>query len=190
MDEKQLTKFESALKGIAAKLTKNLEDQKDIVQVGLEAIWSSARESLAYNDAWLLQHAKHRMFNYLALGSSLDNGFRETTQIDVNLENFNTGEIIDLSHPEDTVQGIYERDLKDLINKHISGRTSTTFQMLCSGYNETEIARKLKASQKNISRQRETIQNIVKKFYNSGRIALRKIRDKSCKKGQLWFCFT
>ena len=188
MDEKQLSKFESALKGIAAKLTRNLEDRKDIVQVGLEVIWSNLKESRAYNNAWLLQHAKHRMFNYLELGRSLDNGFHETTRVD--LVNANTGGTIDLPHPENTMQGIYARELMDIINKHTSGITNTTFHMLCDGYNENEIAEKLCTSQKNISRQRVIVQNLVKKFYDSGRITLHKIRNKSSKKGQLCFCFT
>jgi len=112
------------------------------------------------------------MFNYLKLGSSLDNGFREITQID--LVNFNTGETIDLPHPESIMHIIYARDLKSLINKHTSGITNMVFHMFCNGYDEIEIAGKLKISQKNVSRQREIIQNLVKKFYNSGRIALHK----------------
>jgi len=187
MDEKQLSKFESALKGIAAKLTRNSLLQDELVQEGLIAIWSKLKKDGDYNKAYLRQHAKHRMFNYLALGRSLDNGFHETTRVD--LVNANTGETIDLPHPENTMQGIYARELISLIDKHTSGITNTTFHMLCDGYNENEIAKKLCTSQKDISRQREIIQNLVKKFYDSGRITLHKIRNKGGKKGQLCFCF-
>ena len=187
MDEKQLTKFESALKGIAVKLTRNSLLQDELVQEGLIAIWSKLKKDGDYNEAYLKQHAKHRMFNYLELGRSLDNGFRDTTRVD--LVNADTGETIDLPHSENTMHGVYARDLSALINKHTSGITNTTFHMLCDGYNENEIAKKLCTSQKNISRQREIIQNLVKKFYDSGRITLHKIRNKSGKKGQLCFCF-
>jgi len=185
MDGKQLAKLETALKGIAVKITRDSLLRDELVQEGLIAIWSKLKKAGDYNEAYLRQHAKHRMINYLALGRSLDNGFHKTTRVE--LVNANTGETIDLPHPEDTMQGLYARELIDLIDKHTFGITNKVFHMLCDGYNETEIAGKLKTSQKNVSRERAVVQDLVKKFYNSGRIALHKIRDKSCKKGQLWF---
>jgi len=183
--KKQLVKFESALKGIAVKLTRDSLLQDELVQEGLIAVWSKQKRDGNYNEAYLRQHAKHRMFNYLKLGSSLDNGFREITQID--LVNSNTGETIDLPHPESIMHIIYARDLKGLINKHTSGITNMIFHMFCNGYDGNEIAGKLKISQKNVSREREVVQDLVKRLCGRGKITLRKIRDKS-NKNQLCFC--
>lgn len=186
-DKKQLVDLESALKGIAVKLTRDDLLQDELVQEGLIAIWTKQKRDGNYNEAYLRQHAKHRMFNYLKLGSSLDNGFREITQID--LVNANTGETVDLPHPESFMHRIYARDLKSLINKHTSGITNMIFHMFCDGYDENEIAGKLKISQKNVSREREVVQDLVKKLYGRGKVALRKVRDKS-NKNQLIFCIT
>ena len=183
--KKQLVEIESALKGIAVKLTRDSLLQDELVQEGLIAIWSKQKRDGNYNEAYLRQHAKHRMFNYLKLGSSLDNGFREITQID--LVNSNTGETIDLPHPESIMHIIYARDLKSLINKHTSGITNMSFHMFCNGYDEKEIASKLKVSQKTVSRERAVVQDLVKRLYGRGKIALRKVRDKS-NKNQLVFC--
>ena len=183
--KKQLVGIESALKGIAVKLTRDSLLQDELVQEGLIAIWSKQKRDGNYNEAYLRQHAKHRMFNYLKLGSSLDNGFREITQID--LVNSNTGETIDLPHPESIMHIIYARDLKSLINKHTSGITNMSFHMFCNGYDEKEIAGKLKVSQKTVSRERAVVQDLVKRLCGRGKIALRKVRDKS-NKNQLVFC--
>jgi len=185
MDEKQLTKFEFALKGIAAKLTKNLEDQKDIVQVGLEEIWTKQKEDGKYNEAYLRQHAKHRMFNYLELGRSMDNGFHE----DIKVVSVNANKFIDTEAEKDFLGEIYASELKDLIIKRTTGLTKKVFGFLCEGYTQNEIAQKLNTYQKNISRQKQKIQDIVKNLYG-GRLTLQKTRDESYKKGQLWFCFT
>jgi len=187
MNKAQLIKFESALKGIAVKLTRDSLLQDELIQEGLIAIWSKQKKDGIYNEAYLRQHAKHRMFNYLKLGSSLDNGFREITQID--LVNFNTGATIDLPHPESIMHIIYARDLKSLINKYTSGLTNMVFHMFCNGYDEIEIAGKLKTSQKNVSRERAVVQDLVKRLCGRGKVALRKIRDKS-NKNQLCFCIT
>ena len=189
MDEKQieerLAELEPALICIAAKLTKDEQLRENAFQDGYLAVWSKLKKGGDYNEAYLRQHAKHRMFNYLKLGSSLDNGFREITQID--LVNSNTGETIDLPHPESIMHIIYARDLKDLINKHTSGITNMIFHMFCNGYDENEIAGKLKISQKNVSRERAIVQDLVKRLCGRGKVALRKIRDKS-NKNQLIFC--
>jgi len=160
--EKQLVELEPAIKGIAAKLTSDFGLREDVFQVGLEAIYRKLKKGGDYNEAYLRQHAKHRMFNYLAAGKSIDNGFRRITQID--LVNANTGKSINIGSKKDFLGEIYASDLKDLINKRLSGLTKKVFGFLCEGYTQNEIAQKLNTYQKNISRQKKIIQNLVEKI--------------------------
>ena len=102
------------------------------------------------------------MFNYLAAWKSIDNGFRRITQID--LVNANTGKSIDIGSKKDLLGEIYASDLKDLVNKQLSGLTKKIFGFLCEGYTQNEIAQKLNTYQKNISRQKKIIQNLVGKI--------------------------
>ena len=124
------------------------------------------------NNAYLRQHAKHRMFNYLIAGKSLDNGvhngLHETTQIELD-------EIVDIEGKRDFLGEVYERDLKSRINNRISGLTKRVFTLLSKGYTQNEIAQKLNTYQKNVSRQRQKIQEVVKKLYGD-RLTLKETR--------------
>ena len=160
--EKQLVELEPAIKRIASKLTSDLGYREDASQVGLEAIYRKLKKDGNYNNAYLRQHAKHRMLNYLELGRSLDNGFRKITKVE--LVNANTGKSIDIDDGNDFREEIYASDLKDLINKRLSGLTKKVFGFLCEGYTQNEIAQKLNTNQKNVSRQKKIIQNLVEKI--------------------------
>ena len=160
--EERLAEFKLAIKGIAAKLTNDFGLREDVFQVGKEAIYRRLMKGGDYNEAYLRQHAKHRMFNYLAAGKSIDNGFRKITKVE--LVNGNTGKNIDIDSKEDFLGGIYASDLKDLVNKRLSGLTKKVFAFLCEGYTQNEIAQKLNTYQKNISRQKKIIQNMARKI--------------------------
>ena len=129
MDDKQieewLVELEPVLRSIAAKLTKDEQLRENAFQDGYLAIWSKLEKGGDYNDAYLRQHAKHRMFNYLIAGKSIDNGFRRIIQID--LVNANTGKSIDISSKKKLLEQIYASDLKDLVNKRLSGLTKKVF---------------------------------------------------------------
>jgi len=163
--EERLAELEPAIKGIASKLTSNWGHQEDVYQIGLEAIYCKLEEKKVYNNAYLRQHAKHRMFNYLIAGKSLDNGvhngLHETTQIELD-------EIVDIEGKRDFLGEVYERDLKSRINNRLSGLTKRIFTLLSKGYTPNEIAQKLGTYQKNVSRQRQKIQDVVKKLYGDG----------------------
>ena len=169
MDEKQieerLAELEPALICIAAKLTKDKQLRENAFQDGYLAIWSKLEKGGDYNDAYLRQHAKHRMFNYLIAGKSIDNGvhngLHETTQIELD-------EIVDIEGKRDFLGEVYERDLKSRINNRLSGLTKRVFTLLSKGYTLNEIAQKLGTYQRNVSRQRQKIQDVVKKLYGDG----------------------
>ena len=72
--------------------------------------------------------------------------------------------IADIDDENDFREEIYARDLKDLVNKRLSGLTKKIFGFLCEGYTQNEIAQKLNTYQKNISRQKRIIQNIAGKI--------------------------
>ena len=72
--------------------------------------------------------------------------------------------IADIDDENDFREEIYARDLKDLVNKRLSGLTKKVFGFLCEGYTQNEIAQKLNTYQKNISRQKKIIQNIAGKI--------------------------
>jgi len=169
--EKRLVELKPAIKGIASKLTSDCGYQEDVYQVGLESIYRKLAEKKVYNNAYLRQHAKHRMFNYLIAGKSMDNGLHETTQIDL--------EIVDKVCEKDFLGEIYERDLKSRINNRISGLTKRVFTLLSKGYTQNEIAQKLGTYQKDVSRQRQKIQDVVKKLYGDG-LTLKETR--TCRK--------
>jgi len=175
MDEKQieeqLAEFELAIKGIAAKLTSDFGLREDVYQIGLEAIYCKLEEKKVYNNAYLRQHAKHRMFNYLIAGKSIDNGIRE----DIEVVSVNTDNFVDIESEKDLLGEIYATDLKDLIIKRISGLTKKVFGFLCEGYTQNEIAQKLNTYQKDISRQKQKIQDIAKNLYGD-RLTLQKTR--------------
>jgi len=169
MDEKQieerLAELEPALICIAAKLTKDKQLRENAFQDGYIAIWSKLKKAGVYNNAYLRQHAKHRMFNCLIAGKSIDNGvhngLHETTQIELD-------EIVDIEGKRDFLGEVYERDLKSRINNRLSGLTKRIFTLLSKGYTPNEIAQKLGTYQKNVSRQRQKIQDVVKKLYGDG----------------------
>ena len=175
MDEKQieerLAEFELAIKGIAAKLTSDFGLREDVYQIGLEAIYCKLEEKKVYNNAYLRQHAKHRMFNYLIAGKSIDNRIRE----DIEVVSVNTDNFVDIRSGKDLLGQIYTSDLKDLIIKRISGLTKKVFDFLCEGYTQNEIAQKLNTYQKDISRQKQKIQGIAKNLYGD-RLTLQKTR--------------
>ena len=160
--EKRLVELKPAIKRIASKLTSNWGYQEDVYQVGLEAIYRKLMKGDDYNEAYLRQHAKHRMFNYLIAGKSLDNGvhngLHETTQIELD-------EIVDKVCEKDLLREVYERDLKSRINNRLSGLTKRVFTLLSKGYTQNEIAKKLGTYQRDVSRQRQKIQDVVKKLY-------------------------
>jgi len=176
MDEKQieerLAELEPALICIAAKLTKDKQLRENAFQDGYIAIWSKLKKAGVYNNAYLRQHAKHRMFNCLIAGKSIDNGvhngLHETTQIELD-------EIVDIEGKRDFLGEVYERDLKSRINNRISGLTKRVFTLLSKGYTQNEIAQKLNTYQKNVSRQRQKIQEVVKKLYGD-RLTLKETR--------------
>ena len=169
MDEKQieeqLAELEPALRSIAAKLTKDKQLRENAFQDGYLAIWSKLGKGGDYNNAYLRQHAKHRMFNCLIAGKSIDNGvhngLHETTQIELD-------EIVDIEGKRDFLGEVYERDLKSRINNRLSGLTKRVFTLLSKGYTPNEIAQKLGTYQRNVSRQRQKIQDVVKKLYGDG----------------------
>jgi len=169
--EERLAELEPALICIAAKLTKDKQLRENAFQDGYIAIWSKLKKAGVYNNAYLRQHAKHRMFNCLIAGKSIDNGVRE----DVEVISVNTDKFIDTEGEKDLLGQIYASDLKDLIIKRISGLTKKVFDFLCEGYTQNEIAQKLNTYQKNISRQKQKIQDIVKSLYSEG-LTLRKTR--------------
>jgi len=175
MDEKQieerLAELEPALICIAAKLTKDKQLRENAFQDGYIAIWSKLKKAGVYNNAYLRQHAKHRMFNCLIAGKSIDNGFRE----DIEVVSINTDNFVDIRSKKDFLGGIYAKELKDLIIKRISGLTKKIFGFLCEGYTQNEIAQKLNTHQKNVSRQKQKIQDIVKSVYGD-KLTLRKTR--------------
>ena len=72
--------------------------------------------------------------------------------------------IADIDDENDFREEIYARDLKDLVNERLSGLTKKVFGFLCEGYTQNEIAQKLNTYQKNISRQKKIIQNLVEKI--------------------------
>jgi|GEM_PF-1597596 len=170
--EERLAELEPALICIAAKLTKDKQLRENAFQDGYLAIWSKLEKGGDYNDAYLRQHAKHRMFNYLIAGKSIDNGvhngLHETTQIELD-------EIVDIEGKRDFLGEVYERDLKSRINNRISGLTKRVFTLLSKGYTQNEIAQKLNTYQKNVSRQRQKIQEVVKKLYGD-RLTLKETR--------------
>jgi len=110
------------------------------------------------------------MFNCLIAGKSIDNGFRE----DIEVVSINTDNFVDIRSKKDFL-GIYATELKDLIIKRISGLTKKIFGFLCEGYTQNEIAQKLNTHQKNVSRQKQKIQDIVKSVYGD-KLTLRKTR--------------
>ena len=169
--EERLVELKPAIKGIASKLTSDFGLQEDVCQIGLEASYHKLEEKKAYNNAYLRQHAKHRMFNYLIAGKSMDNGLHETSQIDL--------EIVDKVYKKDFLGEIYGRELKVRINNRISGLTKRVFTLLSKGYTQNEIAQKLNTYQKNVSRQRQKIQGVVKKLYGD-RLTLKETR--TCRK--------
>jgi len=170
--EERLAELEPALICIAAKLTKDKQLRENAFQDGYIAIWSKLKKAGVYNNAYLRQHAKHRMFNYLIAGKSIDNGvhngLHETTQIELD-------EIVDIEGKRDFLGEVYERDLKSRINNRISGLTKRVFTLLSKGYTQNEIAQKLNTYQKNVSRQRQKIQEVVKKLYGD-RLTLKETR--------------
>ena len=169
MDEKQieerLAELEPALRSIAAKLTKDEQLRENAFQDGYVAIWSMLKKAGVYNNAYLRQHAKHRMFNCLIAGKSIDNGvhngLHETAQIELD-------EIVDKVCEKDFLGEVYARDLKSRINNRISGLTKRVFTLLSKGYTINEIAQKLGTYQRDVSRQRQKIQDVVKKLYGDG----------------------
>ena len=169
--KEQLAELEPMLRTIAAKLTKDKQLRENAFQDGFIAIWNKLKEAGVYNNAYLRQHAKHRMFNCLAAGKSIDNGFREDIEvISINADNF-----VDIEGKRDLLGEIYGRDLKIRINNRISGLTKRVFTLLSKGYTQKEIAQKLNTYQKNVSRQKQKIQEVVKKLYGD-ELTLRKTR--------------
>ncbi|MFH1900908.1 MAG: hypothetical protein ABIK26_01505 [Candidatus Omnitrophota bacterium] len=175
MDEKQieerLAELEPALRSIAAKLTKDEQLRENAFQDGYLAIWSKLEKGGDYNEAYLRQHAKHRIFNCLIAGKSIDNGIRDGIKI----VSVNTDKFIDIEGEKDLLGEIYATDLKDLIINRIEGLTKKVFGFLCEGYKQNEIAKKLNTYQKNVSRQKQKIQDVVKSLYGDG-LTLRKTR--------------
>ena len=129
MDEKQieerLAELEPALICIAAKLTKDEQLRENAFQDGYLAAWSKLGEGGDYNNAYLRQHAKHRMFNCLIAGKSIDNGIRDGIKIvSINTDNF-----IDIEGEKDLLGEIYAMNLKDLIINRIEGLTKKVFTL-------------------------------------------------------------
>jgi RNA polymerase sigma factor (sigma-70 family) len=156
------------LRGVAAKLTYNVELQKDLLQEMFIHLVRVEEEMPGHTPSWYIKSCEFHARNYLKHGRSIDSLKRANNLIplgqcyeDVEGHVFC---FIDVADPLDALGEVMTKDVVDLVMPRLNEMQQEILLSLMNGMGVREIARELGVSHPAVIKHRRRIARIANEF--------------------------
>ena len=152
------------LRGVAARLTGDLELQKDLVQEMFMHLVRVESDQPGQTPSWYLQGCQFQARNYLDRGRSIDSIKRQKNLVSPDHGDNNGGTICvspDALDPIDLHGEVITRDIVDLLVPQLTAVQQQILSLLMHGFGLREIARELRVSHPTVIKHRKRIARIA-----------------------------
>jgi RNA polymerase sigma factor (sigma-70 family) len=161
------------LRGIAAKLSRDWETQRDLLQEMFVHLIKVQTETPGQTRSWYIKSCEFHARNHLKLGRSIDSPKRarnrvlvgETSGSDDNRQEAGT---VETNDPSDRRGEIFSHDLVERITPHLSNKQLVVLELLMKGYGIREIGRKLGITHPAVIKHRKKIARIAREIMSEG----------------------
>ena len=156
------------LRGVAAKLTWDLELQKDLVQEMFIHLVRVEEDLPGHTPSWYVKSCEFHARNYLKHGRSVDSLKRARNLVSLGQTYADTdGDVfcvVDAADPLDALAEVMTNDIVRLVVPHLSEIQQETLFLLMKGMGVREIARELGITHPAVIKQRRKIARLMSSF--------------------------
>jgi len=148
------------LRGVAARLTGDLELQKDLMQEMFMHLVRVEVDRPGHTPSWYLQGCQFQARNYLDRGRSIDSIKRQKNLVPLDHGDNNDGAIYfssDALDPIDLHGEVITRDIIRLLVPQLTAVQQQVLSLLVHGFGVREIARELRVSHPTVIKHRKKI---------------------------------
>jgi DNA-binding CsgD family transcriptional regulator len=152
------------LRGVAAKLTGDLELQKDLMQEMFMHLVRVEADQPGQTPSWYLQGCQFHARGYLARGRSVDSIKRQKDLVSLDQGDDNDSTIcvsLDSPDPIDLHGEVITRDIVDLLVPQLTDLQQQILSLLMHGFGMREMARELRVSHPTVIKHRKRIARIA-----------------------------
>jgi RNA polymerase sigma factor (sigma-70 family) len=158
----------SQLRGVAAKLTYDVELQKDLLQEMFIHLVKVEVEMPGHTPSWYIKSCEFHARNYLKHGRSIDSLKRAKNLIPLS-QTYEDSDghvfcFIDVADPLDALSETMTKDIVDLVMPHLNEMQQEILLSLMNGMGVREIARELGVSHPAVIKHRRRIARIASDF--------------------------
>jgi RNA polymerase sigma factor (sigma-70 family) len=158
----------SQLRGVAAKLTYDVELQKDLLQEMFIHLVRVEEEMPGHTPSWYIKSCEFHARNYLKHGRSIDSLKRAKNLIPL-AQAYEDGDghvfcFIDVADPLDALSETMTKDIVNLVMPHLNEMQQEILLSLMNGMGVREIARELGISHPAVIKHRRRIARIASEF--------------------------
>jgi RNA polymerase sigma factor (sigma-70 family) len=156
------------LRGVASKLTSDLELQKDLLQEMFVHLIKVRSELPDRTPSWYIKSCEFHARNYLKHGRSIDSIKRSRNSVPLGqFYNDADGQVycfVEAMDPVDLHSELYTKDIVDLVMLQLSDMQQQILFLLMKGFRVREIARELHISHPAVIKHRKKIARIANEF--------------------------
>ena len=156
------------LRGVAAKLTGDLDLQQDLLQEMLIHLGRVGAEAAGHTGSWYVKSCEFHARNYLDRGRSIDSLKRQMNAVPLEPGDPDDTEdfwfCVDAVDPLDLRSELITRDLIDLMIPQLTPPQHQVFSLLLHGFGIREIARTLRISHPMVINHRKKIAQLTSRL--------------------------
>lgn len=148
------------LRGVAAKLTGDLDLQKDLMQEMFIHLVRVEAELPGHTSSWYIKGCEFHARDYLDRGRSIDSIKRQKNLVPLGQSDDDDGSVclcLDAVDPLDLRSELITRDIVDLLVLQLTDMQQTILFLLMHGFGVREIARELRVSHPTVIKHRKKI---------------------------------
>ena len=157
------------LRGVAAKLTSNVELQKDLLQEMFIHLVRVESELPGHTPSWYIKSCEFHARNYLKHGRSVDSPKRAKNLVSLGqLTEDSDGHVFCLTEavdPLDSLGEVMARDIIDLVSPQLNDTQRQILTLLLKGMGVREIARQLRMTHPAVIKHRKKIAGVGRRVF-------------------------
>ncbi len=158
------------LRGVAAKLTSNVELQKDLLQEMFIHLVRVEVEMPGHTPSWYIKNCEFHARNYLKHGRSVDSLKRSQNLVSLGQTSEDADGyvyyVVDAVDPLDPFGEVTTNDIVERVEPHLNDTQRRVLRLLLNGLGVREIAREMGVSHPAIIKHRRKIARLISMLLN------------------------